>query len=128
MKTLQYYWVDGTHTVFKDYTIDEHVNIRNKKSQVLTWYKNRSGYNKVSICHEGKPRQIRVARAIASTFLGPPATTLYTADHEDGDRNNDTIKNIRWLVTGSIGLRWFRSLECRSVSFCWRTCSSTTRR
>ena len=45
----------------------------------------------------GKQRKIRVGRAVASTFLGPPPTSEHTVDHIDRDPENDTLENIRWL-------------------------------
>jgi hypothetical protein len=47
---------------------------------------------------DGKERQIRVARAVASTFLGKPPTNKHTADHIiSKQKKNDALTNIRWL-------------------------------
>lgn len=97
MKTLEYYWSDGTHTVFDNYTIDEESVVKNiKTGQVMTHHKNGNGYNVVCARHEGRQYNIRVARALASTFIGPPPTLQHTADHEDKNRSNDVLDNIRW--------------------------------
>ncbi|AGE53710.1 hypothetical protein ATCVGM07011_952L [Acanthocystis turfacea Chlorella virus GM0701.1] len=97
MKTLEYYWGDGTHTVFDGYTIDENSVIVNKSGHVMTQHKNRDGYYNVSLRHEGTQRGIRVARALASTFLGPPPTLKHTAEHKYRNRTDNTLKNIVWL-------------------------------
>ncbi|AGE56833.1 hypothetical protein ATCVNEJV3_026L [Acanthocystis turfacea Chlorella virus NE-JV-3] len=98
MTTLQYYWADGSHTAFDDYVIDKNGVVTNiNTDHVMSQYKNRSGYNNVGLCYKGKRRPIRVARALASTFIGPPPTLQHTVDHEDGDSLNDTLKNVRWL-------------------------------
>jgi hypothetical protein len=100
MTTLQYYWADGIHTVFDGHTIDKNGVIKNiNTGNVMTLIKN-GKYNRVGISHEGNLRSLYVVRALASTFLGPPPTTHHTADHEDGNSFNDTLKNIRWLDKG----------------------------
>lgn len=96
MKTLEYYWKGGTHTVFTGYTIDKFGNIMNAIGHVMTHTKNGT-YNNVGIRHGGEQRNVRVCRALASTFIGPPPTPHHTADHIDKDSNNDVLSNIRWL-------------------------------
>jgi len=96
MKTLEYYWKDGTHTVFDGYTIDEHSIIRNKQGRVIARIRS-GGYYRVGVRHKGKDHKIRVCRALASTFIGKPPTLKHTVDHEDNNKTNDTLENIRWL-------------------------------
>ncbi|AGE49436.1 hypothetical protein ATCVCan0610SP_263L [Acanthocystis turfacea Chlorella virus Can0610SP] len=97
MKTLEYYWKDGTHTVFGGYTIDELSVVRNKKGHVMSRHKNEDGYYSVVVKHEQKRRGILVGRTLASTFLGPPPTNHHTADHKDKNNSNDVLSNIRWF-------------------------------
>lgn len=96
MKTLQYYWKDGTHTTFDGYTIDKKGIIKNKNGYVMSQHKDKSGYNNTGLRHEGTTRGIRVARALASTFLGPPPTLHHTAEHKNTNRGIDTLDNIIW--------------------------------
>ncbi|AGE56948.1 hypothetical protein ATCVNTS1_410R [Acanthocystis turfacea Chlorella virus NTS-1] len=96
MKTLQYYSSTGKLTVFPNYDIDDNGAIKNiNTGQVLTRRKT-AGYNRVNVYLEGKQYSVRVARAIASTFIGPPPTLHHTVDHDDRNRENDTLENIRW--------------------------------
>ena len=97
---LKYYFRDGSLIEFKKYTIDKSGIVRNKKTEKLVRYsKDKSGYNTCNVVDNvGKRRNIRVARAIASTFIGKPPTTEHTADHIDRKRNNDTHDNIRWAT------------------------------
>ena len=99
IKPLKYYSKDGTLVEFVNYTIDEYDGvIKNKKGKPLACRKNRNGYNICSVYDDsGKQRTIRVARALASTFIGPPQTLEHTADHRNKNRCNDTIDNIRWI-------------------------------
>lgn len=98
-QSLKYYPNDGTLTEYSKYTIDTSGVVRNKKTGiVLGTFKNASEYNTTGVSDDnGKRRGIRVTRAVASTFLGPPPTTEHTADHKDRNPNNDTLENIRWI-------------------------------
>jgi len=98
---LKYYFENNAIECvnFDKYTIDEQGVIRNKATrEALRPKTDKAGYQNVSVYDVlGKKRRIRVARAIASTFIGPPPTNAHTADHEDKIRMNDIIDNIRWL-------------------------------
>lgn len=97
MTTLEYYWADGTHTTLGEYTIDNNGIVANgTKGHTMSQYKNKSGYNNVSVRYKGKQYNIRVARALASTFIGPPPTNHHTAEHKDRNRGNDVVSNIIW--------------------------------
>jgi hypothetical protein len=97
---LQYYSAKGKLTVFDGYTIDNHGVVTNiTTGRVMAQRITADGYAVVSVTHDGKRRFIRVARALASTFIGPPPTNHHTADHIDRDRSNDTLENIRWAST-----------------------------
>ena len=95
--TLEYYFEDESHVVFKKYTIDDLGIIKNKISGKTPSYGN-GKYNECGVYDdEGKRRSIRVARAVASTFLGKPPTPEHTADHiESEQKKNDALSNIRW--------------------------------
>lgn len=97
-KTLAYYKADGTYTRFNNYTLDRYGVITNiKLKKVITRVANKKGYNAVNVTDDdGKPRNIRVARAIASTFWGQPKTLHHTAEHKNRNRGDDTLKNVRW--------------------------------
>lgn len=100
MTTLKYYSVIKNKIipiVFNKYTFDNCIIVNKTSGSLLEYYK-LGNYNICSVWDdEGRRRTIRIARAIASTFHGPPPTTKHTADHIDKDPNNDTIENIRWL-------------------------------
>ncbi|AGE58014.1 hypothetical protein PBCVNW6652_466L [Paramecium bursaria Chlorella virus NW665.2] len=97
VKTLEYYFEDGSHVIFKKYTIDTNGIIKNKISGQTPSY----GKGTYNICgvtdDDGKRRNILVGRAVASTFLGKSPTLEHTADHiESEQKKNDTLSNIRW--------------------------------
>ena len=85
------------HVIFNKYTIDNGV-IKNEKGESIAYNKDKAGYNICKVADDnGKRRNIRVARAIASSIHGPPSTPAHTADHKDKNRGNDIDSNIRWL-------------------------------
>ncbi len=101
MTTLKYYYVKDnsiSEVVFDKYTIDTMGKITNKKSGKILDANINGIYNEYVVYNDDLNRyKIRIARAIASTFIGPPPTPAHTADHIDQDTKNDTLENIRWL-------------------------------
>ena len=97
IKTLEYYFEDESHVVFNKYTINALGIIKNKISGKTPSYGN-GMYNRCSVINDdGKKRNIQVARAVASTFLGKPSMPNHTADHtESKQKKNDALTNIRW--------------------------------
>ncbi|AGE59011.1 hypothetical protein PBCVOR070422_188L [Paramecium bursaria Chlorella virus OR0704.2.2] len=96
VKTLEYYFEDGSHVIFEKYTIDTLGFIRHRISGLTLRYGN-GMYNRCSVFDDnGKERGIRVARAVASTFIGKPMHG-HTADHIMSEqKKNDALTNIRW--------------------------------
>ncbi len=96
---LKYYAETGILTEFDKYTIDTNGRVRNKKSDKILSTRKIGKYNVVTVYeNSGKKRSIRICRALASTFIGPPPTPKHTADHKDRNRNNDVLENIRWAT------------------------------
>ena len=97
-ETLEYYFEDESHVIFEKYTIDTLGIIKHKISGQTPSY-GKGTYNRCSVYDDGgKLRTIRIARAVASTFLGKPPTSEHTADHiESEQKKNDALTNIRWL-------------------------------
>ena len=94
---LKYYFKDGTFKVFEKYMLYHFGFIRNRKTGEVLQNINQEKYNKVNVQDDdGKSYQIRIARAIASTFIGPPPSLEHTADHIDKNPDDDIIHNIRW--------------------------------
>ncbi|AGE56999.1 hypothetical protein ATCVNEJV3_529L [Acanthocystis turfacea Chlorella virus NE-JV-3] len=114
MATLEYYFESGEHIVFEEYTIDENSAIRNASGHVMTRVKD-GDYYRVCVRHKGKPHNIRVGRAMASTFIGKPPTLRHTADHEDKNSLNDTLENIRWLCNPGQRKNQDRSEDLKSA-------------
>lgn len=115
MKTLEYYWKNGTHTVFDGYTIDKLGVVRNVNTgRVLTPFKV-GDYYRVRVQHDKQSHKVRVCRAMASTYIGKPPTLQHTTDHEDKNSLNDTLENIRWLCKPGQRLNQDRPEEYKSA-------------
>lgn len=97
IKTLEYYFNNGSHIKFNNYTIDTSGIITNKKTgKVLKFFKN-GEYTRYSVNEDnGKKRKILIGPAILSSFIGQPPAPAHTADHIDRDPNNDILENLRW--------------------------------
>ena len=54
IKPLEYYYTDGSHVIFNNYTIDENGVVRNKKGKMLAAHKV-GKYNRCTVCDKGKP-------------------------------------------------------------------------
>ncbi|AGE57034.1 hypothetical protein ATCVNEJV3_628L [Acanthocystis turfacea Chlorella virus NE-JV-3] len=113
---LRYYSNKGDLTVFSGYTIVENGVVTNVATgRPIAQHKNASGYAVVKVRHDGKQRTILVARALASTFLGPPSSVHHTADHIDRDRSNDTLENVQWASTSAQANNQTRPSENKSA-------------
>ena len=95
----KYYRIDGTLIVFNKYYLDEKNHLVNKKTdKQLIYTRDKEGYHRCGLQDDcGKRYKISIARMLISTFVGPPLTRQHTVDHEDKNRENDMIVNLRWL-------------------------------
>ncbi|AGE57768.1 hypothetical protein ATCVNTS1_779R [Acanthocystis turfacea Chlorella virus NTS-1] len=96
MKILEYYSIDGSHMVFANYGINKSGDVKNTQIDKMITQHKIGKYNIVSISHRGKRYNVRVSRALASTFIGKPPTLQHTADHIDRNSMNDVLDNICW--------------------------------
>ena len=98
IKTLEYHFKDKSRVIFSKYTCDALGIIKHKESGKTPSYWG-GEYNVCTVTDDnGKQCGIRVARAVASTFLGKPPTPKHTADHiMSKKKKNDALTNIRWL-------------------------------
>lgn len=96
---LEYYYDDEKHVTFDKYEIDMFGGIYNKKKGVVLRYRKCGKYDRVSVFdNKGKRRDIYVARAVVSTFHGPPPTTKHTAEHIDcTNKDNDIVCELTWM-------------------------------
>ena len=56
------------------------------------------GYLVVNLVTNGKPKVFILHRLICQVFRGPPPDKRYEAAHEDGNRTNAKLENIKWKL------------------------------
>ena len=96
--TLRYFKDDGEFEIFDDYTIDTNRIVERKDGTRSPTPYERDGYLKVSVSKSKKSYGRSLARAMLSTFLGPPPELTFTADHIENERKlDDDLSNLRWL-------------------------------
>jgi hypothetical protein len=119
MTPLKYYFVKKNEVElvnFNKYSFDSGIIVNKNTKTPVRYSKNKAGYNKCTVTDDGGvPRTIFIGRAIASSFYGPPPTPHHTADHEDTDRGNDMIDNIRWLCKSGQRNNQFRDETHKSA-------------
>jgi hypothetical protein len=69
---------------------------RGPSGKVLAPTKDRNGYWRVSICGPEKPTSLMLHRLVLSAFCGEPPFEGAQACHNDGDKDNCRLANLRW--------------------------------
>ena len=96
--TYRYFKDDGTFEIFDDYTIDTNRVVERKDGGKSPTPYILGGYLYVSVSKNRKQYGRSLARAMLSTFLGPPPDLTFTADHIISERKlDDDLSNLRWL-------------------------------
>lgn len=67
-----------------------------RKGRILTPSLHLTGYYVIGLTTGGKTYQRVISRLVAYSFLGQPALPDMQACHNDGDRSNNCLSNIRW--------------------------------
>ncbi|GGB62769.1 hypothetical protein GCM10011316_38330 [Roseibium aquae] len=57
-----------------------------------------TGYVSVCLCERPRSKRIDVHRLVALTFLGRPPSAHHLVAHNDGDRTNNAVGNLRWAT------------------------------
>ena len=96
-----------------NYSINELGEVRNDKTNLIkTPFKNkRNNYMTVDLWKNNKSEKVPIHRLLAEAFIPNPLNKP-TVDHADGNRNNNSLDNLRWATyseqnsrSGSNGVR-----------------------
>lgn len=96
---LQERWETLSFLGFSLYEISNHGHVRNSKTgRILKPEITGDGYLRVYLKQdEGKLKHLYVHRLVAQVFL-PNPDNKETVDHQDGDRQNNHVRNLRWAT------------------------------
>lgn len=99
-----------------NYSINKNGEVRNDKTgHIKQPFKNkRNGYLTVDLYKNNKSEKVPIHRLVAETFIPNPENKL-TVDHIDGNRQNNSIDNLRWATYSENNSR-FETLGVRSES------------
>ncbi len=64
-----------------------------RKPEISKW-----GYHVACLCTKGTRQRVTIGRLILTTFLGQPPDKSYQAAHLDGNKSNNTLRNLAWVT------------------------------
>lgn len=102
MKPIPEY--EDEYAIGVDCTVYRLLNRRNNSNKPysapkpITTRKDVNGYWVVSLCRNGKVSTRRVSRLMLMAFVGLPPSKYHQAAHLDGDKDNNTIDNLKWVL------------------------------
>ena len=99
---------------FKNYSINEKGQVRNDiTNKIKNVYVNKNNnYLTVDLWEDNKSYKKTIHRLIAETFIPNPLNKP-TVDHIDGNRQNNSIENLRWATYSEQNSR-FQTIGVRS--------------
>jgi len=69
------------------------------RGETLSPLKNpETGYLTVRLQKNGKSTPRYVHRLVLKTFVGPPPSSNHVTDHIDGNKENNSVENLRWVT------------------------------
>lgn len=99
-----------------NYSINKQGQVRNDKTNLIKkpTTNNKTGYLVLDLYKDNKREKVPIHRLVAEAFIPNPDNKL-TVDHIDGDRQNNSIENLRWATYGEQNSR-FKTVGVRSES------------
>jgi hypothetical protein len=78
------------------YEISFSGQVRSTKGYSLSPWRNRNGYWMISLSGRGRRTHRYIHRLMLESFIGPAPSRRHTACHNDGDKSNNHLSNLRW--------------------------------
>lgn len=84
---------------FKNYSINEKGQVRNDITNKIkkTYVNKNNNYFTVDLWENNRGRKRTIHRLVAETFIPNPMNKT-TVDHIDGNRQNNSVDNLRWAT------------------------------
>lgn len=67
-------------------------------NHIMTPCLDTSGYLHVQLSYNNYKKHGRIARLVATAFLGDPPTENHQVNHIDGEKTNNRIENLEWTT------------------------------
>jgi hypothetical protein len=80
---------------WEGYEVSSWGRVKGKRVEILVPARN-EGYHTVTLSRGPETTNARVSILVATAFLGPPPFDGAHAAHNDGDKDNNRVRNIRW--------------------------------
>lgn len=72
-------------------------SLRHGRKRILSLQRNLGGYLQVTLCKNGKAKNMFVHRLVAAAFIQNPLG-LATVNHRDENKTNNQVENLEWLT------------------------------
>ena len=80
------------------YSVNNYGEVRNNKTgKLMKPRKNETGYLRINLTKNGKPKCMRVHRLVAQAFIPNPENKLQV-NHIDFNRENNCVSNLEWVT------------------------------
>lgn len=80
-----------------DYSVYEDGTIVGKLGSVLNPTKTKAGYYVINLYVNKKKKRMYIHRIVALCYIDNPENKD-TVNHKDGDKSNNSVKNLEWLT------------------------------
>jgi len=102
-----WYYASKDGTVYKIFEKKDGSVSKNEMKPFTT----KDGYLEyVLTLEDGKKVHLQGQRIIASTFLGMPKDSTLEVNHNDGNRKNNAVSNLKWMTKSENALHSYREL------------------
>ena len=79
------------------YEVSNLGRVKNVKSRLILTPLNTKGYEALTLCKEGKRKQLYIHRLVAMAFI-PDPNNYPLINHKDEVTNNNVVENLEWCT------------------------------
>lgn len=90
------------------YEVSNTGNVRNEKGHLLRPFLTHQGYLMVTLCENGKRKQIRLNRLVAEAFIANPDNKP-EVNHKNGIKTDNAATNLEWATKSENMIHAYKS-------------------